>query len=155
MEKKEGVYLIAIDPDTHHIAYSIFKGGEFKEIIKTETDIKDVVKVFSKYNPFILAIETQYSKFNIKTLIQLVEVRAMIETIARLDGTLGIYRVPASTWQKSVLDIPPKTKRPERKEVSLKEANKFTGLKLTDNDLSDAINIGRYVLNNYENLSIV
>lgn len=145
-------YLIACDPDTHYLSFAIFKDGEYKTSIKTKTDIKEVIKIFDKYQPFILAIETQYSRFNIKTLIQLVEVRSMVETIARLDKTLGIYRIGASTWQKAVLDIPPKTKREQRKKISVESASKYIKGELTDNDIADAINIGRYVLDNYEKL---
>lgn len=145
-------YLIACDPDTHNLSFAIFKDGRYYSAIKTETSIKEAVKIFDKYQPFILAIETQYSRFNIKTLIQLVEVRSMVETIARLDKTLGIYKIGASTWQKEVLNVPPKTKRDDRKKMSVESASKYIDNTLMDNDIADAINIGRYVLDNYEKL---
>jgi len=150
------MYLISCDPDTKHIAFAIFKKGEYQKSIKVENSILDVMDVFDDYDPFILAIETQYSKFNIKTLIQLVEVRAMVETIATISTyAKGIYRVPASAWQKDILKIPPRTKREERKRISLEEARKFINDNLNDKDIADAINIGRYVLKNFRKLELL
>ena len=150
------MYLISCDPDTKHIAFAIFKKGKFETTKKIKTNLLDTIEVFDKYKPFILAIETQYSRFNVKTLIQLVEVRAMVETIARMmPEAQGIYRVPASTWQKEILQIPPKTKRAERKRISRESASDFIGKELKDNDIADAINIGRYVLNNFRKLELL
>lgn len=150
------MYLISCDPDTKHIAFAFFKKGKFEGYKKIKTSIIEAIEVFDTHQPFILAIETQYSRFNINTLIKLVEVRAMVETIARITpDAQGIYRIPASTWQKEILKIPPKTKRNERKRISRESASEFIGEDLKDTDIADAINIGRYVLNNFRKLELL
>lgn len=143
--------LIACDPASKKCAFAEFRNFEFEKVYKCETDLNTLNGSLPSEN-FMLAIETQYSSFNAKTLVKLVEARMKVEIMASLSGCKGIYHIAPATWQKMLSRK--KMMRNERKELAKQLASKVAGEEIKDSDIADAICLGLYVLENYETLEV-
>jgi len=144
--------LISCDPASKKSAFAIFYKGKLIDTDKLKMTINDLKEYLSQFNNFGLAIETQYGSENTKTLIKLVEARMKIEMLALHAGCEYIYNINPATWQKCLSRK--KMLRDERKRLSLELASDIAGREIKDNDIADAICLGKYVLNNYEDLAI-
>ena len=140
------MYLVACDPGSKFCAFAVFKDSKFTSYCKVKSDFKNIRKFFSSYKEnFKFCIEDQYLNLNARTLIKLVTVRTMVLTLAKVEGAVETEVIPPQRWQTVILGVKIKSKREQRKRLSLLLAEKIAGRKIGDSDIADAICIGEYV----------
>ena len=158
-EGQKTAFMCTIDPG-HKTGYAIFEDGRLERsgvvTIESVYDIKKFLySQFDKYDRVMLAIENQYMHFNTATYKRLVKIAFSWEYIfaTEMINFRGLYRVNPSRWQKWI-GIK-KERREQRKKKSVQYAKKHANTLVIDNNQADAINIGLYVLNNYEKIPVM
>lgn len=149
--------IIAIDPDTKHIGYSIWDDGYLKKwglIDRDENFLDKMHELSTTYDgdTRVLVIEGQWlhpraSKRNVLTFERLVEVRASISTIFERNGWIPIVVQP-QTWQTNILQCSSQTKRVDRKRYSIKLASELTRQEIKNHNVADAICLGYWATKN-------
>jgi len=140
--------LIAFDPASNSCGYAIFDSEiNCTEYGVVKTTISEIMQLIESVgDEFSIAVETQYMSFNAKSFAMLVKVRAIIETLAFLKGCKAIYEIPANSWQSIILKTDNKIKRKDRKLLSKVSASEFLNKEIKNDNIADAINIGRFIL---------
>ena len=149
--------IIAIDPDTKRIGYSIWENEHLKSwglIDRDEEFLDKMHKLSTTYDKDtrVLVIEGQWlhpraSKRNVLTFERLVEVRASITTIFECNGWIPIVVQP-QTWQTNVLQCSSQTKRVDRKRYSMRLASELAGQEIDNHNIADAICLGYWATQN-------
>ena len=142
--------LIACDPATKKSAFAIFQKNKLVDFDVLEMDLSQLIMYLSQFKNFGLVVETQYSSFNAKTLVKLVEARMKIEMLALQAGCEYIYNIAPASWQKILSRK--KMLRNERKELAKQLASKVAGETITNSDVADAVCLGLYTLQNYKEI---
>lgn len=94
----------------------------------------------------IIGVEGQFVNLNPNMTIQLVEIRSILQgMIFAIYPKIKQLTILPRQWQAKILKVS-RMKSKEIKEVSKKEASKFLGEKIDNDDIADSINILRYVL---------
>jgi len=141
--------LLSIDPSTKKSGFAVFKNSELVKFGTVVSDIATIAELMADDlfdERFFLAIEQQYSSFNTKSFMKLVEVRTVFETVATLNNALGIYTIPANSWQSYILGTNNRIKRKERKALSLERTHDIFGFEISNDNIADAILIGYYTI---------
>ena len=145
--------ILSIDPASlngvHGWAYfhnsKLIKSGSYNFKGKNEAKIDKLISdMLEALKPDVLAVELQFLKNNVQTLIKLVEGR-MYYQINAVKRNIKIELIEASKWQSTMLG---KTKpRDTVKKLSVLRV-KGVYKKIASEDEADAINLGEYYLNN-------
>ena len=144
--------LIAIDPDTKKqaAAFGHIDVAKPNTAVIESVDPLEVLREFGiifrgfRNGTLVkLVVEDQYYARNIKTFKQLVEVRAMLETVGNLMGYEIMPPVHPKTWGVAI-GCEARERRLERKERSKRVASVVVDRKIEDHNVADAINIWCY-----------
>jgi len=139
--------LVSCDPGTKHCAFALFRNKKLIGYEKVKPTFKNIRDFFDNIeDDFELVIEDQYLHLNPNTLVKLVTVRTMVVTLAKVAGAKNCVIVPPQRWQRTILGLHIKSKREQRKRVSLMVASSVAKETIKDNDIADAICIGEYRL---------
>jgi len=142
------VFVIGCDPSTKHFAFAVFENKHFIYHTKIETNYDNPKKFFDGFanQDFIFAVEDQFLNLNVLTLIKLVEVRAMLTTLANVYSAKKILVIPPQQWQMKYLRIGSHSSRKQRKTMSCLVESSIAGEKISDIDIADAVYIGDYAV---------
>jgi len=142
------VFVIGCDPSTRYFAFAVFENKHFIYHTKIETTYDNAKKFFDGFanQDFIFAIEDQFLNLNVLTLIKLVEVRAMLTTLASVYSAKKILVIPPQQWQMKYLGISSHSSRKQRKTMSCLVASSIAGEKIFDIDIADAVCIGDFAV---------
>jgi Holliday junction resolvasome RuvABC endonuclease subunit len=142
------VFVIGCDPSTKHFAFAVFENKHFIYHIKIEATYDNAKKFFDGFinQDFIFAVEDQFLNLNVLTLIKLVEVRAMLTTLASVYLANKILVIPPQQWQMKYLGVGSHSSRKQRKTMSCLVASSIAGEKISDIDIADAVCICDYAV---------
>jgi Holliday junction resolvasome RuvABC endonuclease subunit len=142
------VFVIGCDPSTRHFAFAVFENKHFIYHIKIETTYDNAKKFFDGFvnQDFIFVVEDQFLNLNVLTLIKLVEVRAMLTTLANVYLAKKILVIPPKQWQMKYLGVGSHSSRKQRKTMSCLIASSIAGEKIYDIDIADAVCICDYTV---------
>jgi len=142
------VFAVGCNPSTRHFAFAVFENKHFIYHTKIETTYDNAKKFFDGFanQDFIFAVEDQFLNLNVLTLIKLVEVRAMLTTLANVYSAKKILVIPPQQWQMKYLRIGSHSSRKQRKTMSCLVESSIAGEKISDIDIADAVCIGDYAV---------
>ena len=117
-------------------------------IIQIEASYDNAKSFFDSFGnqDFIFAVEDQFLNLNVLTLIKLVEVRAMLTTLAKVYSAKKILVIPPQQWQMKYLGVGSHSSRKQRKTMSCFVASSIVSEKISDIDIADAVCIGDYAV---------
>jgi len=146
--------VVGIDPSTKASGYAVFSGGKLlyaaKAPARTAAEVTHLVDWLIDQHvetgaPVLVAIESAYCGVNVRTGLQLAELRGRISQECERRGWRVTLVSPAA-WRKTTIAPPPKMKRKELKALSVAYAYTKFGLTVTD-DVADAVCIAEHVAN--------
>jgi Holliday junction resolvasome RuvABC endonuclease subunit len=142
------VFVIGCDPSTKYFAFALFDNKHFAYCTKIEASYDNAKSFFDGFanQDFIFAVEDQYLNLNVFTLIKLVEVRAMLTTLASVYSAKKILVIPPQHWQMKFLGVAAHSSRKQRKTMSCLVASSIASEKISDIDIADAVCIGDYAV---------
>ena len=142
------MFVIGCDPSTKYFAFAVFDNKHFAYCTKIETTYDNAKSFFDDFasQDFIFAVEDQFLNLNVLTLIKLVEVRAMLTTLASVYSAKKILVIPPQQWQMKYLGVDSHSSRKQRKTMSCLVASSIAGKKISDIDIADAVCIGDYAV---------
>lgn len=149
--------LLAVDPGYTKSATSIWKNGKLIAVTYCNTKVKaisDFLNKEVKKDDFILACETQYLGLNANTLEKLLFARHLWEVLSYIHpNNVGVCRVSPRSWQAFCLgEFAKGQSKPTSIKRFIQETNDVLGI--DDHNLADAYHIGKYVLKNYNKISL-
>lgn len=148
------MYLLSIDPATVS-GFALFRDGVLVRSgtvrISSYHDIERFYKEM-RLGDFLLATESFYVHRNPRTFLVLSKILFSFELLA--DKCQGYYHVSPFAWQRWA-GIEPKMVRNERKKKSVACVYERLGINVSNDNEADAVNIGLYVLDNYERLPVL
>ncbi|MCK9568532.1 hypothetical protein M0R72_06295 [Candidatus Pacearchaeota archaeon] len=93
-----------------------------------------------------VVIESVYLKMNVATAMRLTEVATTCAVLAQIRNPgAEVFKIAASAWQARQLRVGHKTKRVDRKRLSILVAREIARRDVTE-DEADAINLGDYFI---------
>ena len=142
------MFVVGCDPSTRYFAFAVFENKHFIYHAKIEASYDNAKNFFDDFvnQDFIFAVEDQFLNLNVLTLIKLVEVRAMLTTLASVYSAKKILVIPPQQWQMKYLSVGSHSSRKQRKIMSCLVASSIAGEKISDIDIADAVCIGDYAV---------
>ena len=165
-QKKElyiiGCKLLSFDTSTNSTGYSLYISGKldkyeafnYSSIKNTENRIKEMIlnlyQIIEKINPDIVVVELTVVTRNAQTQRNLTMILGAIYGLC-ISKDIFFYSFRPSEWRKQVCVNGENTprKREELKKWSIKKVEQLYGITNINDDISDAILIGKAYINKF------
>ena len=151
--------LVSIDASTTSTGMAIYDDGKYLEHTlidhhknkdienRINQMIKDIISYLQKWQPDIVYIEQPQGKENIKISRMIGEILGAVRMWCVLKNK-EYNEIPPSVWRKWCPGFKQGGKeRSGLKEESIRCANEHFDFEITDDNIADALNIGRAMLN--------
>lgn len=149
--------VVGIDPSTKASGYAVFNDGRLlfadKAPARTAAEVTHLVDWLLDMHvetgaSVLVGIEHSYVGANVRTGLQLAELRGRISQEVERRGW-SVQLIAPSTWRKTTIAPPPKTKRKQLKAMSVAYVDKNYGLTVSD-DVADAICVGEHLARGFQ-----